>query len=126
MQRRFQGYVKKLFIFNEKKTHKKNYFFDFLWAKFLGMECLKVIRLCLIYFSYFYFLRLNERTFETRRNPYYFTSKGPMVLEILKFQNFRILNFIKPSNALVRNNQYLLLNSFGSKHSLVMKFGQFI
>ena len=25
MQRRFQGYAKKLFIFNEKKTHKKTF-----------------------------------------------------------------------------------------------------
>ena len=30
------------------------------------------------------------------------------------------------SNAIARNKKYILLNNLGSKHSMAMKFGQFI
>ena len=114
------------YLFLTKRRHIKKLFLLFLMDKISWNGKLKGYKLMSDIFFLFCFLSLKERTFEARKNPYYFTSKGPKVLEILKFQNFRILNFIKPSNALVRNNKYLLLNSFGSKHSLVMKFGHFM
>ena len=56
------------------------------------------------------FLSLNETSCQTRKNVFYFFSKALFVLEKIKFQNFRFSNF--------------MTSSLGSKHSLLMKFGQ--
>ena len=49
-----------------------------------------------------------------------------LVLEIFKFKNFRILNLKRSSNAYAWNKESILLNNLGGKHSLVMKFVQFV
>ena len=45
------------------------------------------------------FLSLKESTCETRKNVFYFTSKALFVLEKIKFQYFRLSNFVTSSNA---------------------------
>ena len=40
--------------------------------------------------------------------------------------NFRYSNVMTSSNAEAWNRKYILLTNLGSKHSLVMKFGQFM
>ena len=45
------------------------------------------------------FLSLKESTCETRKNVFYFTSKALFVLEKIKFQYFRLSNFMTSSNA---------------------------
>ena len=72
------------------------------------------------------FLSLNESTFQTRKNVFYFTSKALFVLEKIKFQNSAFSNFMTSSNASAQNKKYISLNNLGSKYSLLMKFGQFM
>ena len=43
----------------------------------------------------------------------------------LRYSNFRILNFMTSWNAWAWNKKCILLDSLGSKHILVMKFGEF-
>ena len=72
-----------------------------------------------------HFVCLKESTWERRKNAFYFTSKSPLVLEIIKFKHFRYSN-IMTSNAQAWNTKHILLKNLGSKCSLVMKFGQFM
>ena len=72
------------------------------------------------------FVNVRESTCETRKNIFYFTSKALLVLGIIKFWLFRYSNLIMSSNAQEWNKKHILLNNLGSKHSVVMKFGQFI
>ena len=44
-------------------------------------------------------LILIESTFQIRKNGFYFTLKTPFILEVLKFQIFRISDFMMSSNA---------------------------
>ena len=71
------------------------------------------------------FVCLKEITCETRKSAFYFTSKDLLVLEIINFQHFRYSNMTS-SNPQAWNTKYILVNNLGSKHSLVMKFGQFM
>ena len=71
------------------------------------------------------FICLKESTCETRKNTFYFTSKALLVLEIIYFWHFGYSNIMTLSNALAWNTKHILSN-LGSKHSLVMKFGQFV
>ena len=77
-------------------------------------------------FSLVCFVCLQESTYETRKNAFYFTSKALFILEIIKFQHFRYSNIMTSSNAQAWNTKHILLNNLGSKCSLVMKFGQFM
>ena len=54
-----------------------------------------------------------KNTSETRKNVFYFTSKALSTHGKIKFWNFRLSNFMMS-----------WLNNLGSKHSLLMKFGQ--
>ena len=73
-----------------------------------------------------YFVCLKESTCETRKNAFYFTLKALFVLEIIKFQILRYSNVMTSSNAKRWNTKHILQNNLGSKHSLVIKFGQFM
>ena len=73
-----------------------------------------------------HFVCLKESTWERRKNAFYFTSKALLVFEIIKFKHFRYSNIMTSSNAQAWNRKHILLNNLGSKHSLVMKFGQFM
>ena len=48
------------------------------------------------------------------------------LLEVIKFSIFRDLNVMTSSNAQAWNTKHILLKNLGSKHSLVIKFGQFM
>ena len=72
------------------------------------------------------FINLNESTCQTRKNVFYFTSKVLFVLEKIKFNNSTFSNFMTSSNTQAQNNKYISLNNLGSKHILLMKFGQFM
>ena len=72
------------------------------------------------------FSSLKESYCETWKNVFYFTSKALFILEKIKFWNFRYSSFMTSSNALRWNKKYISLNNLGSKHSLLMKFGQFM
>ena len=63
---------------------------------------------------------------ETRENLFYFTSKSLLFLEIIKFWLFRYSNVMTSSIVQAWNTKLILLNNLGSKHSLVIKFDQFI
>ena len=67
---------------------------------------------------------LKESTCETRKNVFHFTSKAFFVLEIIKFKLFRYSNAMTSSNAQACNTKHILLSNLGSKHTLLMKFGQ--
>ena len=71
-------------------------------------------------------LSVKESTCETRKNAFYFSSKALFVLKKVKFQNFRYLSFMMSSNAQAYNKKFIFLNNLGRKHSLLMKFGQFM
>ena len=86
-----------------------------LLLKFVSATFLLVCYLC---------LRVN--TCETRKNVFYFTLKALFVLEIIRFKLFRYSNVMTSSNAQAWNTKHILLNNLGNKHSLVMKFGQFM
>ena len=77
-------------------------------------------------FGQFDLLSLKDSTCETRKIFFYFISKALFVLEKSKIQNFRYSSFLTSSNAYAKSKQYLLLNNLGSKHSLLIKFGQFM
>ena len=72
------------------------------------------------------FICLKKSTFETRKNVFYFTLKALVILEIIRFWLFRYSDVMMSSNAQVWNAKHILLNNLGSRHSLVMKFGQFM
>ena len=69
------------------------------------------------------FLSLIESTCGTRKNVFYFTSEALFVLEKIKCQYYTFSNFMTSSNAQAQNKKYVLLNTLGSKHNLLMKFG---
>ena len=69
-----------------------------------------------------YFVCIKGSTWEGRKKWFYFTCKALLFLEIIKFKHFRYFS----SNAQPWNTKHMLLNNLGSKHSLVVKFGQFI
>ena len=62
------------------------------------------------------FLSLNECTCQTRENDFYFNLKALFILEKIKFYYFRFSNFEHQQNK----------KNLGSKHGLLMKFGQFM
>ena len=68
----------------------------------------------------------NKTAFLKQKNALHFISITVLVLEIFKFKNFRILNLKRSSNAYAWNKESILLNNLGGKHSLVMKFVQFV
>ena len=72
------------------------------------------------------FVSLKEGTCETKKNVFYFTSKAIFVLEIIKFELFRYSNVMTSSNAQAWSTKHILRNNLGSKHSLVIKFDQFM
>ena len=72
------------------------------------------------------FVSLRESTCETRKNVFYFTSKALLVLKINQILFFRYSNAMASSDAQAWNIKHILLNKLGSKHSLVMKFSQFV
>ena len=72
------------------------------------------------------FVCLKESSCKTRKNAFYFTSKALLVLEIINFLHVRYSNVMTSSNAQAWNTKHILLNNSGSKHSLVMKSGQFL
>ena len=70
------------------------------------------------------FLGLNESICQVKKNVFYFTSKP---LFVLRKSNFRILHFqISWCHPVPKHKTYISLNYLGSKHSLLMKFGQFM
>ena len=73
-----------------------------------------------------YFVCLKESTFETKKNVFYLISKVLFVLEIIRFKFFRYSNVMTSSDAQAWNTKQNLLNNLGSKHSLIMKFGQYV
>ena len=52
--------------------------------------------------------------------------KGWIYTTRTRYSNFRILIFMTSSNAYAWTKKSVLLNNLQSKHSLVMKFGQFM
>ena len=81
---------------------------------------------CVHYIFTSFFVCLKESTWETKKNAAYFTSKAPLVYEIINFWHFRYSNIVMSSNAQAWNTKHISLNNLGSKRSLVMKFGQFM
>ena len=69
---------------------------------------------------------MSKTAFLKQKNALHFISMTVLVLEIFKFKNFRILNLKTSSNAYAWNKKCILLNNLGGKHSLVMKFVQFM
>ena len=71
------------------------------------------------------FVCLKEKTCETRENVFYFTSKVHFIRDnqILNFHIFKCHDIIK---CLSINAKPIFLNNLGGKHSLIMKFGQFM
>ena len=69
------------------------------------------------------FKGLNESTCQIKKNVFYLTSKPLFILENIKFQNSTFSNFMTSSNT---NKKYISLNNLESKHSLLMRFGQFM
>ena len=69
---------------------------------------------------------MSKTAFLKQKNALHFISMTVLVLEIFKFKNFRILNLKRSSNAYAWNKESILLNNLGGKHSLVMKFVQFV
>ena len=57
---------------------------------------------------------------------FYFFSKALIALEKIKFYNFKYRSLMTSSNTQAWNKKYLFLNTLGRKHSLLMKFGQFM
>ena len=72
------------------------------------------------------FFSPKENACETRKNVFYFALKLLFVFVIMKFQLFKYSNVMTSSNAQAWNIKRILLNNWEGKHSLVMKFGQFI
>ena len=72
------------------------------------------------------FLSMKESACETRKNVFISLQKLFTVLKKIKFLNFRYSNFMTLSNGQALNKKYILLNNFRSKHSLLMKLGQFV
>ena len=72
------------------------------------------------------FLILKESTSEAGKNVFYFTSKALFIVKKIEFQNFTFSSFMMPSNAQAQSKKYVLLNNLRSKHSLFMKFAQFM
>ena len=72
------------------------------------------------------FLSLNERTRQTRKHIFYFTSKALFFLEKIKFENLRFSDFTRHQIPKHRTKKYILLNNLRSKHSLLMKLDQFM
>ena len=77
---------------------------------------------CAHYIFAILLLSFTESVCKTRKNVFYFTSKALFIFEQIKVQNFRDSIFITLLNA--SNKKYNLLNNLGSRHSLLMKFGQ--
>ena len=69
---------------------------------------------------------MSKTAFLKQKNALHFISMTVLVLEMFKFKNFRILNLKTSSNAYAWNKKCILLNNLGGKHSLVMKFVQFM
>ena len=90
--------------------------FDFINTDLLKI-CLEVVSATFL----LVFLSLKESTCETRKNVFYSNLKAFFVLEKIKNSNF-----VTSSNALAWNKKYTLVNNLESKHSLLMKFGQFM
>ena len=71
-----------------------------------------------------WFLNLNESTCQTRKNVFYFNNSFlSRENQILEFKIFRFHDVIKCLSIKQKN---ILLNNLGSKHNLLMKFGQFM
>ena len=132
-QRRFRWIITRLCdhdLWNRRRAHGSvevsllSYQLQLQWVSvvysfFLLIECNIVFNIFLLFF------KSKETTFKTRKNVY-FTSKALFILEMFKFCNFRILNFMTSSNASEWNKKYILLNDLGKKHNLVMKYGRFM
>ena len=72
------------------------------------------------------FFMSKREHFWNKENVFYFTLKILFVLEIIRFLFFRYSNVMTSSNAKAVNTKHILLNYLGSKHSLLLKFGQFM
>ena len=77
-----------------------------------------------IFASLFCIVSLKHTTCETRKDVFYFTWKALFVLKIIKFWLFAYSNVMASSNAQAWITKHILLNNLGSKHNLVVKFGQ--
>ena len=89
-----------------------------------GLLTLKVVSTTFLLICFVY---LKESTCKTRKNAFYVTSKSLLVLEIIKFWQFRYSTIMTSSNAQAWNTKHILLNNlYWGKCSLVMRFGQFM
>ena len=117
--------IKNYFFYSVKVAHD---FLEFLFSNKTFAS--RVISLCLKVVSATFLLIcfgcIKESTLKTRKNIFYFTSKALFVLEIIKFKLSRYSDVMTSSNAPARNMKHILLNNLRSKHSLVMKFDQFM
>ena len=71
-----------------------------------------------------FFVCLKESIFETRKNAFYFTSKALLVLDTINFEH--ITYSVSWCHQMPKYETRNILNNLGSKHHLLIKFGQFM
>ena len=93
---------------------------------FYKKQCLKVVFTTFLQACLLASFSLNKSSYQTRKSVFYFTSKALSVIEKIKFLEFYISKFHDIIKCLGINKKYISLNNLGSKHSLLMNFGQFM
>ena len=92
----------------------------------LCQSILETRRITHLHGSAHFTIPLTESTCETRKKVIYFIWKAFFVIEIIKFELLRYSNVMTSASVQTWNTKQILLNNLRSKHSLVIKFGQFM
>ena len=82
---------------------------------------------CVRYIYAILFYESEREHLSNQEKSFCFSSKVPFFLKKIKFQKFRVSNSM--TSRMLKHktrNTFYLISYFGSKHSLLMKFGQFM